>query len=312
MSCSPGEAPILAGTCVVIQGLVARPDLNGCPGVVAAFDQVGGRYVIRLDGTESEEAFIRVKAPSLIAKRRVLSEAAAEALARLMVGRELLPESTVFTTSAVVTQSHLQKEIVLAAVAGGGRVSLAALRTSLGVESLGRAAEALVKASGHRLVPATDDLVTFAWAESLAAAVAREAIEAGAVSCNQRSSEAKIPTDFLETAVVGEGISSGRLGGVRLDAKHRCVVSLAFDRAVTDALSQACCAAAEPLSITSRTLRVDSGRPPTIHLRTSSEAFDEPSGAALFRSILDDEYISAIALTLAETVPGLIRGGGRE
>jgi hypothetical protein len=46
------ETPLL-GRRVVINGLVAKPDLNGCTGTAVRFDDATGRYSVELDGISS-------------------------------------------------------------------------------------------------------------------------------------------------------------------------------------------------------------------------------------------------------------------
>jgi hypothetical protein len=44
------ETPLL-GSRVVINGLVAKPELNGCTGTAVSFDDEKGRYSVELDDT---------------------------------------------------------------------------------------------------------------------------------------------------------------------------------------------------------------------------------------------------------------------
>jgi hypothetical protein len=312
------ETPILAGTHIVIRGLSSRQELNGCAGIVVAYDRAADRYVIRLDGAVvDDEAYFRVRERCLTKKSRVLNETGAEAMAQLMVAKGLLPEETIFTNSCkssragVVNQSHLIGEVTSAVVANGGRISLTSLHANLGAELSDEIVEEMVNSGDYRVLSATDDLVTIGWAKSLASKVVAEAQERGAISCNQRAVEAGIPAEYLESIIL-EGIASGQLEGVRLDASHRCIVSLSFDQAVVNALSQACHAATQPLVLASSIIAVQPGRPPTVGARTSSSATEKSEDQLLFKSLLDDDYIHAAALTLTDKVPGLIRGGGRE
>lgn len=311
------EAQILAGTHVAIHGLSARSDLNGCSGIVVAFDRAADRYVIRLDGALGDEAYFRVRERCVTKKRRELSEAGAESLAKLMCAQGILSGATIFTNSCesssagVVKQSHFKKEVSSAVVTGSGRVSLACIRTTLGVDSIDQFIEDVVKSGDYRMLSATGDLVTIGWVESLVSAVVKEALERYVVPCNQRAAEAEIPTEFLES-IITEGLASGRLQGVRFDASHRCIVSLSFDHAVTDAIAQACHAVTEPLGLTASILAVQQGCPPSIGMRKSSDAAEKVEDQSLFQSLLDDDYIHAASMTLTDKVPGLIRGGGRE
>ncbi len=63
------DAVFRVGLHVIVQGVVARPELNGRTGVCEAFDEKGGRWTIRFD---ADGALVKLQPSKLAALSQVL------------------------------------------------------------------------------------------------------------------------------------------------------------------------------------------------------------------------------------------------